>query len=316
MALSDNIVAYYKLDETSGTTATDSIGSYNGTNNGATVNQAGKIGKAYDFTYADEDYVTLGINLASYSAFSFSCWFYRDAGTYELDRTTILGGGSGNNGATIQLYSSNEVGGVEKLNANVWNYGNLVADTAFNNGGWNHVVWTYDKSTKEGKLYMNGESVGTITYTGIISASSTFLGVSTYSGIANRNYAWDGKIDEVGVWNKVLTSTEVEELYNLGDGLSYPFATSVTIYPAVLSISTAEETINARVNLTGEALQSTISLKTATISAVNPTYTRGQKEIKTSWDELTALDPTKAVGHIQNLIPLVSLVPSIYNVGI
>ena len=28
-----------------------------------------------------------------------------------------------------------------------------------------------------------------------------------------------------------------------------------------------------------------------------------EKELKTSWDELTASDSTKAVGHVKNLIP-------------
>jgi len=43
--LTDDLVSYYKLDETSGTTAVDSFGSNDGTVNGATVNQTGKIGK-------------------------------------------------------------------------------------------------------------------------------------------------------------------------------------------------------------------------------------------------------------------------------
>lgn len=31
--------------------------------------------------------------------------------------------------------------------------------------------------------------------------------------------------------------------------------------------------------------------------------TIGEKELRTDWDELTASDSTKAVGHIKNLIP-------------
>lgn len=36
--------------------------------------------------------------------------------------------------------------------------------------------------------------------------------------------------------------------------------------------------------------------------------TSGEKELKTSWDELTASDSTKAVGHTQNLVPQQSFV--------
>jgi len=44
--------------------------------------------------------------------------------------------------------------------------------------------------------------------------------------------------------------------------------------------------------------------------------TAGEKELKTSWDELTASDSTKAVGHIKNLIPEKSLVPKRYKAGL
>ena len=44
--------------------------------------------------------------------------------------------------------------------------------------------------------------------------------------------------------------------------------------------------------------------------------THGEKEIKTSWDSLTASDSTKAVGHEQNLIPEQSFVPKRYKVGL
>jgi hypothetical protein len=44
--------------------------------------------------------------------------------------------------------------------------------------------------------------------------------------------------------------------------------------------------------------------------------TVGEKELKTSWDELTASDSTKAVGHIQNLVPEKSFTPARDDVGI
>ena len=33
-------------------------------------------------------------------------------------------------------------------------------------------------------------------------------------------------IDEVGIWSRTLTSTEVSDLYNSGSGLQYPFSSS------------------------------------------------------------------------------------------
>ena len=56
-----NPISYYYLDEASGTTAYDALGNYNGTNNGATVNQAGKVGKAYSFD-GTNDRINLGVH--------------------------------------------------------------------------------------------------------------------------------------------------------------------------------------------------------------------------------------------------------------
>lgn len=44
--------------------------------------------------------------------------------------------------------------------------------------------------------------------------------------------------------------------------------------------------------------------------------TKGEKELKTSWDELTAADETKAIGHAKNLIPEKSYVPHRYRAGV
>jgi len=45
--------------------------------------------------------------------------------------------------------------------------------------------------------------------------------------------------------------------------------------------------------------------------------TIGEKELKESWDELTASDPTKAVGHEQSLVPTdETFVRQRYRVGI
>lgn len=41
-----------------------------------------------------------------------------------------------------------------------------------------------------------------------------------------------------------------------------------------------------------------------------------EKELKTSWDELTASDETKFIGHEQNLVPEKSFVPKRYRIGI
>src|SRR6056297_3914362 len=59
--LKNNLISVWEFDETSGTTAFDSNGSNDGTINGATINQTGKIDKAFDFD-GSNDYVSISHN--------------------------------------------------------------------------------------------------------------------------------------------------------------------------------------------------------------------------------------------------------------
>ncbi len=60
---------------------------------------------------------------------------------------------------------------------------------------------------------------------------------------------WDGKIDEVGLWTREITSAEETTLYNSGDGLQYPFTTGygntingISSYSKVNGIAVADIT--------------------------------------------------------------------------
>ena len=53
--------------------------------------------------------------------------------------------------------------------------------------------------------------------------SSWQLGAREF-GVSRLPY--NGLIDEVGFWHKVLSQSEVTSLYNSGAGLAYPFSAS------------------------------------------------------------------------------------------
>ena len=71
------------------------------------------------------------------------------------------------------------------------------------------------------KLYINNNLEIDEAY-GFSSSNNVPLtfGAGSFSGIGN----WvpiDGIMDEVGIWSRTLTSTEISDLYNSGDGLAY-----------------------------------------------------------------------------------------------
>jgi hypothetical protein len=105
---------------------------------------------------------------------------------------------------------------------------------------WTHVVGTFDGSKV--RLYINGvkkdEQPAAITLTH--STSPLLIGQSQGSG---AGYHWDGKIDEVALWNRALADGEVAQLYNCGKANPYPFATvPVNVCSGVVAYWKMDET--------------------------------------------------------------------------
>ena len=75
-------------------------------------------------------------------------------------------------------------------------------------------------------FYLNGSSI--YTYSGSLGFwnSGQILTIGSQDNGAPYN-AWpfNGGVDEVGVWSRVLSAQEITYLYNNGNGISYPFLT-------------------------------------------------------------------------------------------
>ena len=104
------------------------------------------------------------------------------------------------------------------------------------NGGWtaptdavllnkiNHIVVTYDSSSPSNNptIYINGVSVlATEAATGPSGSASSDASQDFIIGAQNSSgdQAYDGFIDEVSVWDKELSATEVSEIFNSGIAL-------------------------------------------------------------------------------------------------
>ncbi|MFM2135520.1 MAG: hypothetical protein RL021_920 [Bacteroidota bacterium] len=74
---------------------------------------------------------------------------------------------------------------------------------------WQHFAWVYNGSNVS--LYRNGTLVGGIAASGVIAATNIpfTIGKSPLSGF---NFLYSGRIDEVSVWNKALTPTEISDM--------------------------------------------------------------------------------------------------------
>ncbi|MCK5450090.1 LamG domain-containing protein [Candidatus Pacearchaeota archaeon] len=211
---SSGLISYYKLDNND---LTDSLEVNNGTNSG-TTNASGIIIDGRDFELSEGDYVTLPAIQPS-SAVSVSAWIKAES---EGNRMYVIGGDKSTvslDGFNLRWNSANTL--TIRLGTSSSTY-TLTSTPTYSSGTWYHVVSTYDGNNI--RLYVNGSELsgdsvsatGTINYGG---ATSTYIGRRIRADLPDY---FDGLIDEIGIWNRALNSTEVSDLYNSGDGLTYP----------------------------------------------------------------------------------------------
>jgi hypothetical protein len=104
MALTDNLVSYWKLDESSGNAA-DSVGSNTGTNVGSIAYSAGKINNGATMGSSKRfDCGVTGINITGKQAFTFAMWAKVSSYTSQNMFTYNI---EGVNKIQIQPYSGN-----------------------------------------------------------------------------------------------------------------------------------------------------------------------------------------------------------------
>ena len=89
--------------------------------------------------------------------------------------------------------------------------------TNYRDNNWHHVVICYNGSlgSDQIELFVNGQSAATNTKTGNISGTTfgTFIGSNTDLSTGTF-YGFEGRLDEVAIWNDKLSQSTIEAIYN------------------------------------------------------------------------------------------------------
>jgi len=226
----NGLVSYYKLDETSGTTAVDSKNYVNAINTNAQVNQDGKIGKSYFFNNnAYLTRATTGIGTTGSTSF----WLYPTS-------INVLDGYFDtypNNAGATRIYIS----GTNAAQICI----ELGADTSscFNHGmtinNWYFITLNWNTTTRE--IYINGTLIG-------VDTGITPVINSIKYGLMNGEYA-SSRIDEISLYNRTLTSAEILTIYNSGGGIPFGTGNSIT-YSTSNLINFLIDTVSPIINWT------------------------------------------------------------------
>lgn len=221
MALTDNLISHWSLEESSGA-ALDDHGSNDLDDNATVETTTGKVGNARNFASASAEHfshsdnadlstgdidftVALWLNLASKPASS----FLTAIGKYDISADHEYG-------LTYDTSADRLIWGVS---ANGSADVNVTASTAgaLSTGTWYFVVAWHDSANNQIGIQVNNGTADTASHSGGVFDGTAFFIIGALQGGNN----WDGPIDQVGFWKRLLTSEEKTWLHNSGAGRSY-----------------------------------------------------------------------------------------------
>ncbi len=206
-----NLLAYYRMEETSGTIMTDAKGNYNGSLVNVSLNQVGKKNKCYSFNGSNA-YADTGITIPSATSStiqSYAVWVYFDGTT-----TWVLGSNASSTGMFhlyCELSSSSFTFGVSY-------YGGSGSESITTvqmsiNTGW-HLVCVVKTSAYYFNIYFDNVKIINQAYR--VASNSSILRL----GMRYSNKYYSGKQDELAVFSS-LSEADINLIWNNGNGIFY-----------------------------------------------------------------------------------------------
>ena len=149
------------------------------------------------------DYVDLG-DMLSVGSYTKTAWVKRESGN---NNNNIISGDEGHALWAPHNYDYKLSAGHQPWNA--------VQDAEpLEVGVWYFVSVTYEITSQTMTLYKNGVQVDQAT-----DIEGPVESLKTYLGRYGNGAYWKGSIDEAGIWERALSPMEIEQLYNMGNGI-------------------------------------------------------------------------------------------------
>lgn len=214
--LNNGLVSSYKADSTTN----DSFGAYNGNAIGGLTYTTGRFNDCFQFN-GSNSYISIpnSTNHLNFSTdFSISLWvnYNTTAAAYEMLFNNYKDGGTYGSGFTLYTDSTNLQ--FDLRNQTVMN--SYVKSFSPSINTWYNIVITRKRST-ETKMYINSSlQSGTYLFSNPTVdqdyQSGQIYNIGSYN---NGSLLSNIRMDEINIWNRVLTPSEVTELYTK----NYPF---------------------------------------------------------------------------------------------
>lgn len=221
--LTDGLVAYWPLDETSGNIAHDIVGGNDGELQGGPVWSGG----ALTFDGTDDLVRITNFDVVGGTGLTIACWVITsNLDTPGNDPRMVSKAIGGNNEDHWYMLSSTRVNNEKRFRFRLKTDGTtseLKADAAglIDLDVWIHVAAVWDGAAM--MIYKNGAVVGSLAKGGTLNVDPTVeMAIGSQPATTDAR-PWEGSIDDVAIWSRGLSEGEIGELMTSG----IPMATAV-----------------------------------------------------------------------------------------
>ncbi|MBC2709783.1 MAG: LamG domain-containing protein [Desulfosarcina sp.] len=295
----DDTISLWQLEEAGGSTYMDGFGDNDGTGNADPTAATGTVNGAQNF-----DGATTGIDVPASSTFN---WAETDSFSIELWVNTVNAGAPGGTQVFMGRYDANQGTGMQwwvgfdtngyarlYLNDGASSVVSITGATSLSDGNWHHVVAVRNGTTDENILYADGvvqDAAASQAFSRGFGSGESELNI----GWLNRPtfYHFNGLIDEVALYDRVLTPAEI--VAHRDAGLAGDDVTSLR--PEPLADAGADQSVTE--GATGVALDGTGSAPNVGSSSIDTwlwEQTAGTSVTLTGADSATATFTAPAVG--------------------
>lgn len=206
----DNLIALYPFYGN----ANDLSGNNNGIVEGASLvaDRFGNQKSAYSFDGVD-DYIRIPdhSSLTPFDQqFSIATWIKNEG---SRNKFILYKGNRYNNREYSMGISENALAGFSINNNGMWHEDQIGinSELIINDNEWYFLVGVWDGN--EMKIYLNGNLENSKVVSAVIGNFDSDLFIGTYGGEIER-YAFKGTIDDIAIFNKPLSATEIEQIYH------------------------------------------------------------------------------------------------------
>ena len=209
--LSEGLVAHYplngNLEDVSGNQLHGSAfgGSF-------TTDQNNIANQAYYFNGINDHIKINNSSILETQQFTFSCWISAESDTGAIVSLSEVPSSYNNCGYYLKHLNSQPAGQIMVDSYNfVWS--KVETDKLIQQNEWQHLVFTYDQV--EMKIYLNGQLIGSTPEERAVDyREQNPMILGGYSTRTTGGTWFKGKMDEVKIYNRSLSSTEVNALFN------------------------------------------------------------------------------------------------------